>query len=211
MTRLFRKVARANNRTRSQRNVSENTIECVLCYAESSCYAGWVVNVTRNIIGSYLIIRGSPSFPSVRANILLSVIVASRFPVSCSTVGDFITRNRYFLASSRCCFVYCCLRVFARWCQTNLANGFLPWQRIWLQWSVIRVDMFSFSCCCCSFLTSKAVSVNIFIFVKLSLRVNDRVSFKSIIKIINQVSIDCVSHARCMSLQWLMSDPMSYA
>lgn len=130
MTRLFRKVARANNRTRSQRNVSENTIECVLCYAESSCYAGWVVNVTRNIIGSYLIIRGSPSFPSVRANILLSVIVASRFPVSCSTVGDFITRNRYFLASSRCCFVYCCLRVFARWCQTNLANGFLPWQNM---------------------------------------------------------------------------------
>lgn len=47
--------------------------------------------------------------------------------------------------------------------------------------------------------------------VQLSLPVNDRVSFKSIIKIINQVSIDCVSHARCMSLQWLMSDPMSYA
>lgn len=163
MTRLFRKVARANNRTRSQRNVSENTIECVLCYAESSCYAGWVVNATRNIIGSYFdnsrIIKLSKC---TRQYFIGYRRVA--FPVSCSTVSDFIIRNRYFLASSRCCFVYCCLRVFARWCQ-YLANGFLPWQRIWLQWSVIRVDMFSFSCCCCSFLTSKAVSVNTFIFV----------------------------------------------
>lgn len=36
------------------------------------------MNATRSIIGSYLIIRGSSSFPSVRANIL-SVIAASRF------------------------------------------------------------------------------------------------------------------------------------
>lgn len=170
------------------------------------------MNVTRNIIGSYLIIRGSPSFPSVRANILLSVIVASRFPVSCSTVGDFITRNRYFLASSRCCFVYCCLRVFARWCQTNLANGFLPWQNM--------VTMISDTCGYVLFLLllllvpyieSGECKYIYFRIVQLSLPVNDRVSFKSIIKIINQVSIDCVSHARCMSLQWLMSDPMSYA
>ena len=43
--------------------------------------------------------------------------VASRFPCSCRDCCRLPLTNRYFLASSRRCFVYCCSRVFARWCQ----------------------------------------------------------------------------------------------
>lgn len=103
-------VARANNGTRLQRNVSENTIQCVLCYP--SCYAVRVANILG--ISVHLWSPSITAYPVTRIYVptLFSPTVRSRFPLSSPVTT---VRNRYFLASSRCCFVlFIVVRAYSR-------------------------------------------------------------------------------------------------
>lgn len=158
------------------------------------------MNITRNIIGSYLIIRGSPSFPSVRANIL-SVIGRVAFPVSCSTVSDF---NLSKSLLPRVVALLFCLLLFTRIREVVPISS----QRL-LTVAENMVTMISDTCGYVLFLLllllvpyieSGECKYIYFRIVEVSLHVTIDFRLKRIIKIINQVSIDTISHARCISL-----------